>query len=74
MSVTIEDLTILDEALMYSGTFSSTSFRKFLFPGAFLGTLPFPITTVLSVGEIPEELGKEAEGMESDKAIEGTGG
>lgn len=64
MSVTIEDLTILDKALMYSGTLFWTKARNFRFPGAFLGTLPFPMTTVLAVGMI----------FDIDVADEGTGG
>lgn len=51
----MEDLTILDVAFTYSGIFSWTSFRSLRFPGAFFGTLPFPITTVLVVGTMVDD-------------------
>ena len=48
----MDDFTILDLALTYCWTLLWTRDRNLRLPGAFLGTLPFPITTVLEEGWI----------------------
>jgi len=64
MSVTMEDLAIFELALAYSWTLSLTISLSLRFPGAFFGRLPFPITTVLSVGVISDAIDASDDGVE----------
>jgi len=75
----MEDLAILELALAYSWSLPRTISLSLRFPGAFFGRLPFPITTVLSVGvifdsEVAEvwEVWVEEDGeTEEDRAVVG---